>query len=70
MGTIEIPDCKQLKLGIDAFQQNERRGYIYSDALSHISKNWGDPNEMAIGIKKLLDILHQTFYRFGNFLLP
>ncbi|MEW6377872.1 MAG: hypothetical protein AB1502_19035 [Thermodesulfobacteriota bacterium] len=67
IGTFEIPNCDQLKGGIDAFARNECRGYVYFEALSHISENWGDPIEMARGIKILLDVWHLSFYRFGNF---
>lgn len=67
MDDLELPTCDQLKAGIEAFETNERRGYVYFDALRHISKHWGDPTEMARGIKMLLDVWHLAFYRFGNF---
>jgi len=67
MKKLEIPSCDQLKAGIDAFEKNERRGYVYFIALTHIQQNWGKFLEMANGIKILLDVWHRNFYRFGQF---
>jgi hypothetical protein len=62
-----IPTTEQLKAGIEAFFKKEHRSQAYFKALSHINGNWGIANEMAIGVKILLDSWHNNFYRFGKF---
>ncbi len=67
MTGLQIPDCDEFLRGVDAYERNEQRGYVYFQALNHIHQNWGNPEEMAQGIGLLLQSWHQGFYRFGNF---
>jgi len=67
MSTFEIPNCDQLKAGVVAFEKNENRADVYFEALNYINYHWGTADEMAKGIKMLLDVWHLAFYRFGNF---
>ena len=66
MNDDELPTCEQLQAGIRAFEENEKRGEFYHQALAN-SAGWGQPSAMAAGIKLLLDAWHQAFYRFGAF---
>jgi len=49
------------------YAQNERRDYVYPNALKKIQSNFGDSKLMADGIADLLDVWHLNFYRFGGF---
>lgn len=62
-----IPEADEFRRGLEAYERNEWRGCVYFWALSRVSKNWGDSNEMASGIGGLLHVWHQGFYRFGDF---
>lgn len=67
---LELPPCEQLWAGVRAFETNEPRAGIYLEAVRQVSDNWGVATEMAAGVKRLLDVWHHAFYRFGNFELP
>ncbi|MBI4680346.1 MAG: hypothetical protein HY753_03845 [Nitrospirae bacterium] len=67
MNALQIPDCDEFLRGVDEYERNEQRGYVYFQALNHIQQNWGNPEEMAQGIGLLLQSWHQGFYRFGNY---
>jgi hypothetical protein len=67
MEDLELPTCEQLMAGIQAFEKNEKRGYMYYDALDRISDYWGTSTEMAYGVKMLLDGWPLAFYRCGYF---
>ena len=67
MNGLQIPGCDEFVRGVDAYEKNEHRGYLYFQALNHINQNWSNPKEMAQGIGLLLHGWHQGFYRFGNF---
>lgn len=62
-----LPTCQEFEVGIAAFRANERRGHVYFSALNHMQANWSRPSEIAAGIKMLLDLWHNAFYRFGAF---
>jgi hypothetical protein len=65
-----IPTSDQLEAGIRSFLKNEPRFDAYLQARSQININWGKADEMAKGVKILLDSWHRNFYRFGPFDLP
>jgi hypothetical protein len=65
-----IPTSDQLEAGIKAFLKNEPRFDAYLKSQSQINNNWGKADEMAKGVKILLDSWHMNFYRFGRFDLP
>jgi hypothetical protein len=40
---------------------------VHFEALAEVTAGWGQPSTMATGVKLLLDVWHQAFYRFGAF---
>ena len=67
MNGFQIPGDEEFKRRIELYERNEKRGPDYFRALNYISQTWGNPNEMAEGIKLLLHSWHWNFYRFGDF---
>ena len=61
---ITISDLKKCS---QAFVQNERRSYVYPNALNKVQNNFGTPNKICEGISDLLSEWHNNFYRFGPF---
>ena len=61
---ITVDDVKE---GSKAFVKNERRGYIYPDAINKVQSNFGRPDKISEGIADLLRGWHNSFYRFGSF---
>jgi hypothetical protein len=64
---LTIPNCEELRKGIEAYEINETRAHIYFEAINSIHPNWGDTEKMAQGVEILLHGWHQVFYRFGDF---
>lgn len=62
-----IPDREEFLRGLGSFEENEKLGYVYTEAIDRISHNWGLFYEMAAGIKELLHSWHQYFYSLGDF---
>lgn len=67
MDELKIPNCEELRKGIEAFEINERRACVYFEAIASIHPNWGDIGKMAQGVEILLHGWHHAFYRFGDF---
>jgi hypothetical protein len=59
-----IPDCEEFRRGYEAYNQRERRGPIYFEAITRISKTWGNPCGMAEGVSILI---RGWNYLFANF---
>lgn len=49
-----IPSCKEFREGYEVYNQKECRGPVYFEAVSIISKGWGDANRMSMGIHRLI----------------
>jgi hypothetical protein len=62
-----IPSHDEFIDGINAYEQRERRGPVYFEALRLIRDGWGDSGEMAEGIGRLLRSWHMGFYHFGMY---
>jgi len=62
-----IPSQDEFIDGIRAYEQKERRGPVYFEALQLIRDGWGDPGAMAEGIGHLLHSWHMGFYHFGMY---
>lgn len=42
-----IPDCIEFRRGYEAYNERERRGPVYFEALVMVQENWGNPILMA-----------------------
>lgn len=67
MNGIQIPDIEEFKRRLALYERNEKRRPDYFKALNYILRNWGNPDEMAEGVRILLHSWHWNFYRFGDF---
>lgn len=64
MNSIDIPSPEEFRRGVEAYQQNERRGCAYFDALSKVSNSWGNSAEMAKGIALLIRSWNRFYAKF------
>jgi len=58
-----IPDCEEFRNGYEAYER-ENLGPIYFDALSIISRNWGEPSSMARGIQRIINGWNRFYSHF------
>lgn len=59
-----IPDCEEFRRGYVTYNERERRGPVYFEALTMIQENWGNPNLMAQGIQRLIRSWHRFYANF------
>ena len=59
-----IPDCEEFRKGYELYNEKEKKGALYFEALSTISRSWGDPIGMAEGVSVLI---RGWNYLFANF---
>ena len=64
MNSIQIPDPEEFCRGLEAFERNEKRGYVYFEALDHISEFWGNSGSMAKGISRLIRSWNRFYANF------
>jgi hypothetical protein len=71
--TIEIdffvPTCDEFLKGIELYNQKEKRGAIWFDALAILSSNWGNPEKMALGVERLIRGWNRFFSHFDKNIL-
>jgi len=49
-----IPDCEEFRRGYETYNERERRGPVYFEALAMVQENWGNSILMAHGIQRLI----------------
>lgn len=59
-----IPDCDEFRRGYEVYNQRERRGPVYFEALAMVQENWVNTILMAQGIQKLI---RSWNYHYANF---
>jgi hypothetical protein len=59
-----IPDCDEFRRGYEVYNQRERRGPVYFEAIARITQSLGEPHGMAEGISILI---RGWNYLFANF---
>jgi len=59
-----IPNCKEFRKGYEIYKRKEKRGFVYFEATSMISKNWGNATKMAEGISRLIRSWNRFFANF------
>ena len=60
-----IPNCEEFIRGYTAYNENERRGPVYFEALTMIQENWGSASLMAQGIQRLIRAWHRFYANFN-----
>ncbi len=59
-----IPGYDEFHKGYETYNQRERRGPIYFEALAVVSQHWGTPSDMARGVRI---IIRGWNYLYSNF---
>lgn len=59
-----IPDCEEFRRGYEIYNEREKRGFVYFEALSTVSENWGNPSGMAQGVNRLIRSWNRFFANF------
>ncbi len=60
-----IPDCEEFCNGYKEYNEREKLGPIYFDALSIIATNWGNPPDMARGVERIINGWNRFYARFN-----
>jgi hypothetical protein len=60
-----IPSKKEFRKGYEAYNQRERRGFVYFEALQTVTANWGDAELMASGIQRLIRSWNRFYANFN-----
>ena len=59
-----IPDCDEFRRGYEVYNERERRGFVYFEALSIVSENSENPLGMAQGVNRLIRSWNRFFANF------
>jgi hypothetical protein len=62
---IYIPSEEEFCKGYEAYNQNERRGPVYFEALGTVTENWGDAEVMARGVQRLIRSWNRFYANFN-----
>lgn len=62
---IYIPSEEEFRKGYEAYNQNERRGPVYFEALETVTENWGDAEMMARGVQRLIRSWNRFYANFS-----
>ena len=49
-----IPSQEEFRRGYEVYNERERRGSVYFEALETVAANWGDYELMANGVSRLI----------------
>ena len=58
-----IPSCEEFRTGYESYKR-ENKGPIYFDALNIITENWGNAEEMAKGINRIVRGWNRFYAKF------
>lgn len=62
---VYIPSEKEFCKGYEAYNQNEKRGPVYFEALENVTENWGNAELMARGIQRLIRSWNRFYANFS-----
>ncbi len=62
---MHIPSQEEFCKGYEAYNQKERRGFVYFKALETVAGNWGDPELMARGVQRLIRSWNRFYANFS-----
>lgn len=62
---LHIPSQEEFRRGYEAYDQREKRGFVYFEALGAVTDNWGNPELMARGIRRLIHSWNRFYANFN-----
>jgi hypothetical protein len=60
-----VPDCDEFRRGYQAYNQYEKRGPFYFQALSSTQESWGNPRKMAEGVETIIRTWNRFYAHFS-----
>lgn len=60
-----IPSRKEFRKGYEAYNQREKRGFVYFEALETVEENWGSAGQMARGVQRLVRSWNRFYANFS-----
>lgn len=62
---LHIPSQEEFRKGYEAYNEKERRGFVYFEALKTVAENWGDAELMARGVQRLIRSWNRFYANFS-----
>ncbi len=62
---LQIPSKEEFCRGYEVYNQKERRGFVYFEALRTVEENWGNAELMAKGVQRLIRSLNRFYANFS-----
>ena len=59
-----IPSQEEFRNGYEAYNQREKRGFVYFEALETVTENWGNAELMARGVQRLIRSWNRFYANF------
>ena len=60
-----IPSQEEFCRGYELYNEKEKRGFVYFEALEIIASNWGDAELMAKGVQRLISSWNRFYANFS-----
>ena len=60
-----IPSQEEFRRGYGVYNERERRGFVYFEALEAVAANWGDAELMAKGVQRLIRSWNRFYANFS-----
>lgn len=60
-----IPSQEEFRNGYEAYNERERRGFVYFEALEIVTENWGNSELMARGVQRLVRSWNRFYTNFS-----
>jgi hypothetical protein len=62
---LHIPSQEEFRNGYEAYNQREKRSFVYFEALETVAENWGDADLMARGVQRLIRSWNRFYANFS-----
>ena len=62
---LHIPSQEEFRKGYEAYNEKERSGFVYFEALKTVAENWGDAELMARGVQRLIRSWNRFYANFS-----
>lgn len=60
-----VPSQDEFRRGYEVYNEKERRGLVYFEALETVQANWGDAGLMARGVRRLIRSWNRFYANFS-----
>jgi len=60
-----IPSQDEFRRGYEAYNEREKRGFVYFEALETVATSWGDADLMAKGVQRLIRSWNRFYANFS-----